>query len=429
MFTRYGSKGRQKGAVLALFAISMVLLIAMAGLALDVSHAYVDKTRLQNAVDAAAISGAFTLMNTQDGTTARDDALETFKADLEAEFGTTLIPEVRFSDNLSPWGGYDYTAVDPDSRFVQVSLLDRGGTDNTFQMPAWLTRILGWNTLPVGASATAGPIRAAPCKIEPLIACGDPNLPCTDPTSTCYGFDRTQYTGQPGENPPEECYLKGCSNGNCNSDNTVAGGCGVQGGGAAGGITGDIGPGNFYTARLACPGANCLRDAFKHESTFNCVDLGADVTTEPGNMVGPMKQAYNTKFGDFNGPVNSTEWPPDTITTETYGGGTLFYDDYSNPALQGALGYSTNNNALDDKRAMNIIIADCAGKNGGLSDLPILTIGCFFGTQKMTGGGNEVVVWGQFVSGQACGGNEITLDPTLDTFKIVLYKDPDTEDS
>jgi hypothetical protein len=329
--------------------------------------------------------------------------------------------------------------VDPDSRFVQVSLLDRDDTDNTFKMPAWLTRILGWETLPIGVSATAGPIRAAPCQIEPLIACGDPEAPCTDPTSTCFGFDRTQYTGQLGENPPEECYLKGCANNNCNTNNTVQGGCGVQGGGAVGGITGDIGPGNFYTAALGCTGANCVRNNFKHESTFNCVDyppcpegveseLGC-VKTEPGVMTGPVKQAYNTKFGVFDGSVNSTEWPPDTITRETYAGGTLFYDDYSNPALQGALGHSTSNNAVGDKRVMNIIIADCDGKNTGRSDLPILTIGCFFGTQQATGGGNEVVIWGQFVSGQACGGNSITLDPTLDTYKIVLYKDPDTDDS
>jgi hypothetical protein len=148
-------------------------------------------------------------------------------------------------------------------------------------------------------------------------------------------------------------------------------------------------------------------------------------------MVGPVKQAYNTKFGEFNGPVNSTEWPPDTITTETYAGGTLFYDDYSNPLLQGALGHNTSNNAVDGKRVMNIVIADCSGKNNGRDDLDVLTIGCFFGTKKIisNAGGNEIVIWGQFVSGQACGGDSISLDPTLDTFKIVLYKDPDTDDS
>jgi len=430
MFTRYGSKGKQKGAVLALFVISMVVLIAMAGLALDVSHAYVDKTRLQNAVDAAALSGALTLMNTHNETTAETDALATFNADLEAEFGSSLTPEVRFSDSLSSWSGHAAAGPDPDSRFVQVSLLDRGGTDNTFQMTAWLTRILGWNTLPVGVSATAGPIRAAPCRLEPLIACGDPDAPCTDPESTCYGFDRTQYTGGSGENPPEECYLKGCpGSSSCNDSSDLDGGCGVQSGGPVGTAGGDIGPGNFYTAKLDCSGANCLRDAFKDTSTYSCADLGGKVITEPGNMVGPMTQAYNTKFGDFNGPVNSTEWPPDTITTETYAGGTLFYDDYSNPALQGALGHSTNNNAVDDKRVMNIIIADCSGKNNGRADLDVLTIGCFFGTKKITGGGSDIVVFGQFVSGKACGGDSITLDPTLDTFKIVLYKDPDTDDS
>ena len=48
----------QKGAVGILVLAGMVALLAMAGLALDSSHAMLNKTRLQNAVDAAALSGA-----------------------------------------------------------------------------------------------------------------------------------------------------------------------------------------------------------------------------------------------------------------------------------------------------------------------------------------------------------------------------------
>ena len=49
---------KQKGVIGVLVAVGLVALLAMAGLALDTSHAMLNKTRLQNAVDAAALSGA-----------------------------------------------------------------------------------------------------------------------------------------------------------------------------------------------------------------------------------------------------------------------------------------------------------------------------------------------------------------------------------
>jgi Flp pilus assembly protein TadG len=49
---------KQKGVVGILVVVGLVALLAMAGLALDSGHAMLNKTRLQNAVDAAALSGA-----------------------------------------------------------------------------------------------------------------------------------------------------------------------------------------------------------------------------------------------------------------------------------------------------------------------------------------------------------------------------------
>ena len=53
---------RQRGAVIVLIVIAMLSMLLMAALALDGSHMLVNKTRLQNAVDAAALSGAKTLL-------------------------------------------------------------------------------------------------------------------------------------------------------------------------------------------------------------------------------------------------------------------------------------------------------------------------------------------------------------------------------
>ena len=51
-------RNSQRGAVIVLVAIGMGALILTAGLALDMGHAFLNKTRLQNTVDAAALAAA-----------------------------------------------------------------------------------------------------------------------------------------------------------------------------------------------------------------------------------------------------------------------------------------------------------------------------------------------------------------------------------
>lgn len=60
-------KSRQQGAVAIIVAISLVVLIGMLGLVVDLGHLYVTKTELQNAADAAALSGAKQLDRTAEG--------------------------------------------------------------------------------------------------------------------------------------------------------------------------------------------------------------------------------------------------------------------------------------------------------------------------------------------------------------------------
>ena len=57
----------QRGAVAIIVAICLTLLLGMVGLVLDLGHLYVAKTELQNAADAAALSGAKELDGTADG--------------------------------------------------------------------------------------------------------------------------------------------------------------------------------------------------------------------------------------------------------------------------------------------------------------------------------------------------------------------------
>ncbi|HEY5756647.1 MAG TPA: pilus assembly protein TadG-related protein, partial [Steroidobacter sp.] len=72
------SRNAQRGAVAVLVAIAMSALILIAGLALDMGHAFLNKTRLQNSVDAAALAAAKTLDDTGNTTLATAEALQAF---------------------------------------------------------------------------------------------------------------------------------------------------------------------------------------------------------------------------------------------------------------------------------------------------------------------------------------------------------------
>jgi len=59
---------RQEGSVSVLMVFALAVIGMMAALALDGGHMMLNKTRLQNAVDAAALSGAKTLSQVEGGT-------------------------------------------------------------------------------------------------------------------------------------------------------------------------------------------------------------------------------------------------------------------------------------------------------------------------------------------------------------------------
>ena len=412
------AKSRQKGAVLALVAIGLVVIIAIAGFALDLSHAYVDKTRLQNALDAAALSGAMTMMQSKNLNNAEQDALATFNEDLETELAAAgLTPTVEFSRTLDP---FTVTTNPTAARFVRVKLRD----DDSFDMQTWLIKILGKNTIKIAGSAVAGPVSAEPCNLAPFVVCGDMDEPCFDPNSanpnSCYGFD--VWDGTAGTE--SECYLKGCAQGGGDCDTTQVTGtrCGTQEGSATGGgDTSDVGTGSFYLTALDCTGANCLRDAFR-DGVQNCAP--DELETEPGVKKGPLEQAYNTKFNEYQGPISAADYPPDRIVaTTSAGGGRLYFDEYKNNPPGIPL-----TNGKPNKRVMAVPIADCSEKTNGRDVLDIKAFGCFFATQPVDGGGNAQVVWGEFI-GQGCTGQELSLDPTTVSEKIILYKDPDSNDS
>ena len=68
------SISNKKGGVLVVFAISLIVMTAMAGLALDVAHLYGVKSQLQVAADSAALAGANVLTGATPAASASAEA-------------------------------------------------------------------------------------------------------------------------------------------------------------------------------------------------------------------------------------------------------------------------------------------------------------------------------------------------------------------
>jgi len=399
---------RQRGAVAILLTVAMVALLAMAGFALDGGHLLVNKTRLQNAVDAAALSGAKTLSQTQGATgadtLARAAALNTLRLNAEAAGNAELaravtarggagnFTVVEFSRSV--YGPFS-TAMPSDARYVKVSVPEYGLAGFFWRFLQSLGGDLG--NKQVAAVAVAGPSPTAPCDISPLMVCGDPNQ--YDPAAGVfwgYRFGDLEVLKSAAGNTPA------------------------------------IGPGNFQLIRLGSnSGAADIRDALCR-GIRQCQSVGSTVQTEPGNSVGPVAQGLNTRFGVYNGPVSSSSCPPDLVTS--FSSPRMTYNDSTSPPrveYQGEVVSSNNGdlstpsrqlldyndwreslancpqgcepNGVFERRVLKIVVGNCTGASGGMTTVPVLGFGCFFVLQTVSQQGTEAQIFGQFI--EECAGD------------------------
>lgn len=104
-------RSRQRGAVLVMFALAMVVLIASVGLAVDIGRMYVARTEAQSYVDARALAEAATILEVRSY-----DAGEPWK---QWDFGNLAFDNVTISYGSSPGGTFGGT-VGADTRYVRV---------------------------------------------------------------------------------------------------------------------------------------------------------------------------------------------------------------------------------------------------------------------------------------------------------------------
>jgi Flp pilus assembly protein TadG len=409
--TPAGLRHGQRGVALPLVIAGLLAMLAIAGLAIDSSHALANKTRLQNAVDAAALAAAKVLSlpaDTVQATAAANsllgqnaDGAGNHELDDAYDAGEITVT-VQYSETLNP-----FTPGALNGPYVRVIA-------QNFNIQTTLSRVLGVDQIPVAASAVAGPsptINNA-CDIAPLVVCAN------DVNQPFFGFQENELRvlkPQPGEHD-------------------------------------DVGPGNYKLLRLDCgAGGDCVRENMAG-SFEQCLADDQTVETEPGVTAGPTSQGFNTRFGEYAGAgLNAEDYPPDVVVTTPVP--YLETDDSTPPNIfQGPNEVQTGDQIdyqysdyIDDsqngphqnpppagayaRRVMAMPVADCNGDQTGQSTLAVDGFACFFMLQPILGGPDKEI-FGQFVTDCVAGG---TPGPNPGSgpgpYVIQLYKDPDSDDS
>lgn len=435
---------KQGGAILVMFTIGLFSLLVVAAMALDGGHMLLNKGRLQNAVDAAAIGAAKVLQGEGSLFEAREEATN------------ILIQNLQYDENSELDNGVDLSVVDynltqvapnlfiefsewPDpfnpvlvegTKYVRVRI-ENAGLDN------FIAQIINFNKF-VRASAVAGRSTDIEClnKVVPMMVCGyyqEPNLP------------ELLVEGKPFGIPLNEIYMMKAG---ASQDKA-------------------IGPGNFQLLRLdGSSGAKDMKLALAGDFTpGQCVKPGDEVDTEPGGNVGPVAHGLNTRFGEWQAGTNSIDHKRDAdicqgerILIDDEGNVVVnddgvpvdldnivvdyyHYDQYA-PSGEEAVPPSScpndsySGNILRDettsagRREIPVVIGICDGMTNGANSITAVGIGCFFLAQEVIQKGNEAYVVGEFARTCVSEG-AASFDPSFvsNTSTIVLYRDPDSPDS
>jgi Flp pilus assembly protein TadG len=408
------SRARQRGGTLVLVLVGLIAILAMVGLSVDVSHLTHNKARLQSTVDAAALAAAKVLDQTSgsesEATTAALNVLGINAGahpELNQARSNGLQVTLQYSNTLQPFAPGTTPAL-----YVRA-------VATNFSMWTSFTALVGVSSLDTAASAVAGPstnITTEVCNLAPMLVCGNPAAPAPN---FGYEIDSLQVLKLASGNNP-----------------------------------GPVGPGNFQLVRLNGNGGSVVRQNMAG-SYDACIADDSDVETQTGNVTGPVSQGLNTRFGEYSGGgVNSTDYPPDVITTEPspklaynsdtnqiFQGSTVVtqasqisfnYASYEARARSGSYNYEPAPNGIGaaERRVLTVPIADCSGINTGNSTLPVMGFGCYFLLQKAEQKGNDNYVYGQFIEGCVGQGNPGP-DPsdTFGAYRIQLYNDVGSNDS
>jgi Flp pilus assembly protein TadG len=370
---RSNRRRRQRGVALILVTIGALALIAMAGLALDMGVAYIAKSRLQNALDAGALAGA-NVLNTEYNTGAAEAAA---LAEFAANMGSlTASATVTMSPTLTP-----FSAGGANPRFLRIAVA-------SMTTPLRLVRVLPGlgATFTLGGSAVAGPIPVGGeiCNAIPVALCAtdiaDTN--CND--GACFGYP----TGT-------EIVFR-------DPDNT----------GLSSGNFGLVEFPGFSTGSGAS-----LRRGMAGGYDF-CFDIGSSVSPATGVNAGPVAQGMNTRFNQYGAGLSASQYPPDLVITSN-----ITYSAYRARLAAGPPYDVSQAIGRPQRRVVVLPAVDCSTTVPNNGSTQVIAGACFFLTQPMNQSQKEIR--GELIPSCKISGNvPEDPDPTTGLFKIVLYRDP-----
>jgi Flp pilus assembly protein TadG len=431
---------KAKGNVLVLTAAALFTLMGIAALAIDLSHAETNKTRMQNLADALALSAAISLYNKESSTTItnRERYAQTYaatitlpcfigattsctpnaNAELNGFASTVLNPSTLAGDTTtftfatvtattsltqatwSPAGSA--TSASAGANFVRVSL-------PVVNIGTWFAGIMNFQNMGVSATAVAGTSPITPCDLAPFAMCAavdsngnvkDPN--CQDKTNTtlgndCYGYVLNALYCMSDESNPSPSIL--CPTGTA------------------------LGPGNFGFLNTSGGNNASLQicTAGDPSCNLNC-DYLTSMPTKTGQNFGQVSTGFDTRFNEYPGgnQLPSATYPPDMVTgsnlqhlanpelnnglvdnqgnplagfvnyVQTIGSETALstaYSSYQNAYASGTVtgvtaatidSAAVANHGIYGRRIFSIPFVNCNTSLNGNSAAPIVGYGCFF---------------------------------------------------
>lgn len=295
---------RQRGAILIMTAVIIVVLIGVAALALDIGRLVVLRSQIQNAADAAALAAAVELDGGANARQrARDAAREAVRHDKSLAQAQDLLPdslpdaafafycvigaEFDVAQDVAISGGFcqgvaegteHVTAgTDVDAHYVRVNLdpVLAGLPSDTFTLDLIFLPIL--NVLSPGV-ATAAAVRAEAVAGHQFIQCNYPPMALCDP-----------YEGMGGKT--------------FKNDMPIGATITLRDQSGANWSPGNMG---FLEPISGGSGANAVAESLAYPDDEGCATRR--ITTETGQMTQKTTSAINTRFDMYDSHFPEDDW-------------------------------------------------------------------------------------------------------------------------
>ena len=377
---------RQQGAVTLLVIISLPLMLLAMGWALDFGHVFVNKTRLQNALDATALSAAIAI----NGDVTHSTAAATVKGQatfnlFKAALGNNELSNLSasslvfsYSKTLYPWGSFNSTT--DTFAFVKIT------STNMLNVTPVLIKVFNVfnKNITVPAIATAGPV-GQNCTMMPFLLCADMTQPCN--STSCYGYNK-------GTTYP---LIKGSV---------------------------DAGKGNYGLLDLTGnTGANAIRDELEGKALDTA--CSSNISQKSGVNWGPVQQGIDYRVDTLDRVHNDylTQAEYNALTTSEKNkltSPTITSDPYIN--------YLNSNGTGTQGRVMAVPIGNCSSMSNG-SIIPIVGNGCLF-INRHASSATLATIYVEFLGACQQAGSWSPINSVLSgPYKIVLFKSSSSPDS